>query len=120
MSLSEFGFGDLNDTMANLQDFKKERKQTLQSLANVSDTNIGADTNTDETGKLLFPGQQIARRSTMINQQIKDQLESEQPVLMRKKTQWAKDSSDDEDEDESDLSGSQEENEEEREEEQEE
>ena len=29
MSLSEFGFGDLNDTMANLQDFKKERKQTL-------------------------------------------------------------------------------------------
>lgn len=57
MSLSEFGFGEQNDSLANLNDFKNEiRSKSMSSSVAMDEPSTSIDTNQDETGKLLFPG----------------------------------------------------------------
>ena len=57
MSLSQFGFGDQNDSLANLNDFKDEiRSKSVASSVNFDEPSTSMETNKDESGKLLFPG----------------------------------------------------------------
>ena len=73
----------------------------MSSSVNMEDPSTSIDTNKDEQGNLLFPGQQLARRSSVLNKKVLNQLDSERPVFMRKKTRWAESSDDDDDEDKS-------------------
>lgn len=103
MSLGPEGFGEINESNANLNDFSDMvRSKSTATTTNFDDDDQGPETNKDETGKLLFPGQQLARRSSVIDakvlqQNMKDL--SDIPVKMKKK-KWDDDDDSNKDSDE--------------------
>lgn len=69
MSLTDLGFGEENQSKVNLNEFVSDmvRSKSCATTTNLEEENQIPITNKDETGKLLFPGQHMNRRSSMIN-----------------------------------------------------
>lgn len=101
-SLTDFGFGETNQSNVNLNQYQDMiRSKSCATTTNLeeNENNVGGlDTNQDESGKLLFPGQHIARRSSVLNREVLKDLQDEAPIFMRKKTRWNDDETSDDEE----------------------
>ena len=102
MALTPDGFGQLNESNGDLNDFSEMvRSKSSATVANLEEQEeIMPDTNKDESGKLLFPGQHLFRRKSLLDEKMKTD-EQEVPVLLKKKTKWDEDSSEQESDDDS-------------------
>ena len=96
MSLGPEGFGEQNQSNGDLNDFSDMvRSKSTATTTNFDDeeNQSPTPTNKDEKGKLLFPGQHIARRSSLIDAKIlQENLQdtSDVPVQMKKRN-WDED-----------------------------